>query len=74
MYIRNIYKVYTIKMAQKSIIFRVDESLKLQFEAVCKAMDITPSQVFRQVMKQQIEAYGLEAAQGDLLKAPRRKK
>lgn len=59
---------------EAKIIFRCDESLKLQFEAVCKANDITPSQVFRQVMKQQVERYGIEAAQGDMLKQQKGKK
>jgi len=56
------------KKKEVKIIFRCEESLKVQFEAVCKAKDLTPSQAFRQMMKVQVERYGIEAAQGDMLK------
>lgn len=55
-------------MSEKLVTFRVDESIKKQFDFVCKELDTTPSQVFRQVMKQWIEQYGVKAAQGDMLK------
>lgn len=61
-------------MGQKLITFRVDEDVKKQFDAVCAELDTTPSQVFRQAMKQYIERYGMAAAQRDMLRAQKGKK
>lgn len=61
-------------MVQKLITFKADENLKKQFDAVCQELDTTPSQLFRQTMKQYINKYGIQAAQADMLKQQKGKK
>lgn len=55
-------------MADSIVNFRVDEELKKAFEAAAKAQDITASQLFRAFMRQTVDEYMRQNAQGDLLK------
>lgn len=52
-----------------AIIFRIDESIKKQFDRICEEMDITPSQILRRHVKDIVEDYNRKNAQQGLFPA-----
>lgn len=59
-------------MAEAGLRIRVDDTLRRDFIATCKANDTTAAQVLRAYMRSYLETHGAEVRQGKLFATPDR--
>lgn len=56
-------------MSDTGLRIRVDDQLRHEFIATCKARDTTAAQILRNFMRKYVEAHGAEVRQGRLFEA-----